>query len=296
MHNDSVSRIRNRLQIIVEGLIELITDIPIHYRDLDWFIAPRWVWGEINDEQRAKQIELKREFEQVIELLRLLLRGAPEDTMRQLDEAEKEFRIWLELRSNWNLSNNRQENILNVLQIATKLEKTLDILSAVGKKEVIIVPDTNSLLVESDPVKYRKIARTDSVMFLLLPTVLGELDRLKVEHRIPEVRDKAKKVISRIKGWRQQGSLHTGVTIDKSILVKARHSEPDMNNTLSWLTADVQDDRIIASILQLQAEQPSSQIILVTGDINLMNKADAALINTAEISWRANLTKVSLNH
>lgn len=72
--------------------------------------------------------------------------------------------------------------------------------------------------------------------------------------------------------------------VDKTILVKAWHKEPDMDNTLSWLDNSVQDDRIIASVLSAQAENASSVIYLITGDINLQNKADAAFIPILEIA------------
>jgi predicted ribonuclease YlaK len=66
--------------------------------------------------------------------------------------------------------------------------------------------------------------------------------------------------------------------------VKAASKEPDFKNTLSWLDPNNNDDRIIASVLALQAEFPSAQMILISGDINLMNKADVAMIETAELS------------
>ena len=59
--------------------------------------------------------------------------------------------------------------------------------------------------------------------------------------------------------------------------------EPDLKNTLSWLDPSNNDDRIIASVLALQADSPSAQVILVSGDINLLNKADVAMIETAEL-------------
>ena len=149
--------------------------------------------------------------------------------------------------------------------------------------ETLLIPDTNSLLMSCDPVAYRKVAMKDAFTFLLLPSVLGELDNLKYLHRNQDVRDKAKKAIKRIKGWRNQGSLTEGVVVDKTIVVKALHKEPDMDNTLSWLDSNVQDDRIVASVLTAQAENTSSVIYLVTGDINLQNKADAAFISTLEI-------------
>ena len=75
-----------------------------------------------------------------------------------------------------------------------------------------------------------------------------------------------------------------GVTVDHSITVRACHCEPNMGRTLSRLDAIVQDNRSIASVIELQVEQPSARIVLVTGNINLQNKADVALIETAEIA------------
>jgi hypothetical protein len=113
------------------------------------------------------------------------------------------------------------------------LEQLLSVLDAVSEDEIILVPNTNSLLAASDPIEHRKVSGENSFVFMILPTVLGELDRLKVEHRNPDVREKAKKVITWIKGWRNQGPLAKGVTVDKTITVKALHTEPNMKATLS---------------------------------------------------------------
>ncbi|MDF1690678.1 MAG: PIN domain-containing protein, partial [Cycloclasticus sp.] len=102
-------------------------------------------------------------------------------------------------------------------------------------------------------------------------------------HRNAEVREKANKCIKRIKGWRTQGSLQEGVTVDSNIKVSAAYQEPDMDNTLSWLDRENCDDRIVASVLAVHAEFPNSKVTLVTGDINLQNKADAAFIDVDEI-------------
>ena len=60
------------------------------------------------------------------------------------------------------------------------------------------------------------------------------------------------------------------------------HQEPDMKNNLSWLDADVADDRIIASTLEIMINHPTARIVLVTRDINLQNKAEVALIEFVE--------------
>ena len=146
-----------------------------------------------------------------------------------------------------------------------------------------MIPDTNAIASEPAPIKYKRIAIDDTFVFLLLPTVLAELDALKIYHRNPDFREKVIKVINMIKGWRNQDNLRDGVTVDRTITVKAIANEPDMAQTLSWLAKENRDDRIIASVLQVQSAYPHARIVLVTGGINLSNKADVARIETAEL-------------
>lgn len=284
----SIDRLKARLNAIVDGMARLIVDIPVHYNERhgDGFviIMPDYSWGELTIEQRAIQTQLKRNYEPIAELLKLFLSQAPKDLIRQLDRSDKQFRTWLELHSNWSISDTPAKNEAALRSDVAELEKILAILEATGKGEIIVVPDTNSLLACTDPTKYRNVVNNESITFMLLPTVLSELDKLKIDHKNEDVRNKAKGAITRIKGWREQGSLHSGVIVDKTIKVRACHSEPSMKRTLSWLDENVNDDRIIASVLALQAEAPSSRIVLITDDINLQNKCDAALIETAEIS------------
>ena len=54
-------------------------------------------------------------------------------------------------------------------------------------------------------------------------------------------------------------------------------------STLKWLDEDNCDDRIIASVLEVQSSNPTARVVLVTGDINLLNKADVARIESAEL-------------
>jgi len=247
------------------------------------FVAPDLYFGDRSTDQQAAQFKLKREYEFISELLKLLIRGGPEELVSGLEEADRDFRNWLDLDGSWSVTANPAENAKKVRAAAEPIERILDVLDAASKDDVIVVPDSNSLLANADPTAYRDIAGQKSFVFMLLPTVLGELDKLKIEHRNPDVRENARKIIDRIKGWRKQGPLVDGVTVDKSITVKASSREPDLKNTLSWLDPSNHDDRIIASVLALQSEFPSAQVILISGDINLMNKADVAMIETAEL-------------
>jgi len=145
----------------------------------------------------------------------------------------------------------------------------------------IIVPETNALLQYPDPITYRSFV-DGPFTFLLLPTVLSELDKLKVHHRTEGVRDKAKAAIRRFKGYRTQGDVLAGVTIDRTITVRMVASEPALDTALPWLDPANNDDRIVASVLGLQVQHPADRILLVTSDINLQNKAQAALLSFAD--------------
>ena len=193
------------------------------------------------------------------------------------------MRTWIELGQNWSLTSNRDNNEAKLCTASKQLEDLLEILAS-QDGERIVIPDTNAIMNDSDPTKYRNVAGHDRYTFVLIPTVLAELDSLKYTHRNPDFREKVRGVIVRIKGWRKQGSLLAGVTVHKTITVRAIGIEPDMENSLSWLDKENRDDRIIASVLEVQSAHPTSDVILVTGDVNLLNKADLASIEAAELS------------
>lgn len=285
--NSIAAKLRSSLNQMTDELSVLIREIPVEYRDCLGggipIAAPELYWGERSPKQSSVQLDLKRRFDKWAELLKVVLRGAPEDAIEELLQADEQFRVWLQLESNWSISQNRDQNEQNFRNDVRQLEKMLDVLDANGAAKVVVVPDTNSIVGEPDPTKYRTGIGVTDFTFLLLPTVLSELDELKNHHRNPDFRDKAKRVIDRIKGWRKQGALSTGVTVDHTITVQTIANEPDMSSTLSWLRGDVRDDRIIASVLELQSANPVSRVILVSGDINLQNKADAAMVECVDL-------------
>ena len=181
----TAARLRNRLATIVGELSELIETLPVkgleRSRDII-IVAPEYYWGELTPAQRATQLELKRNYEPLSELFSLLLRGAPNSLVTELKEADENFRVWLELeyQTNWSVTPNAEVNVRAFQSSAERLSEILDFLSATGDSMTILIPDTNSLLAVADPSGYRSVAGRDSFVFMLLPTVLGELDRLKV--------------------------------------------------------------------------------------------------------------------
>jgi len=285
--NTTAKKIRSKLENIQRELTEIINSVEIYYRDFSSggvvVLGPNYHWKELSAAQKSTQINLKKEYELVSELLSLFFRNGPKDLNLKLEQADKKIRDWIEFESAWYISTDKIKNEKKLREHFGELFELIDILDVHNSDDIILIPDTNSLIQSCDPIKYKKAVSNEEYVFLLIPTVLQELDELKILHRNENVRDKAKKAITRIKGWRNQGSLIDGVTVNKTITVKTIANEPDMNNTLSWLDKDNSDDRIVAKVIEVQNEFPASRVVLVTGDINLQNKAEAALIEYSEI-------------
>ena len=118
----------------------------------------------------------------------------------------------------------------------------------------------------------------------MVPTVLSELDKLKVDHRNPDVRDKAEKIIRQIKEYRRRGPLNAGVVlVENRIRRRSSAVEVRASEVLPWLDPDSADDRILASCFETMRTHSRSRVTLVTGDINLQNKAEMARLSYLDI-------------
>lgn len=270
--------IQNDLEQLIAGL-KIIREAPI--RGVVNF-GPQFYFDTPSPQACALQLQIKREYDQLIALLKVMLRGMTGELAAQFEEAEHCTRTWVELSENHDIGRTSRETIAAIKSHFRLMHKITDIIGAAGNGEILVVPDTNVLVGHPDPASYRKTVGSDSFILLLLPTVLAELDDLKNNHRNPDFREKVNSAIRRIKGWKAQGSLIRGVTVDKTITVRALADEPSMKDSLPWLDDLVQDDRIIASVLELQARKPNATVVLVTGDINLQNKSEVAAIHAIE--------------
>jgi hypothetical protein len=151
----------------------------------------------------------------------------------------------------------------------------LQVMSGIGERGVHVVPDTSALMRQPELATYGAAVGAEAVTIHLVPKVLGEIDLLKDQGRTPEVREKAGKLATRIKGLRDRGRLTDGVPVAGRITAIADPRDPSFEHLPGWLDPSTPDDRILASALLLQAANPSSVVWLVASDINIQNKAEA---------------------
>jgi rRNA maturation endonuclease Nob1 len=241
-------------------------------------VVPRYHWGNTDENQKRLQMQLKEIYSPWYEQSGLLFRNASREIDKQIEDTHKFIIGWID--KTWDFGMDVQPTIegskLKFNEWIQPFYDLIKVLAATGTHPLILVPDTNALIKAPNFADYATIAGQDIFTLVIVPTVLQELDELKVRGRDEVFRSKVESVIRRIKGLRQQGSLLNGVTVNRTITVQMIAREPDFQTTLSWLTPSNNDDRIVATALSLQVDQPSAIVVLVTGDINLQNKAEQA--------------------
>ncbi|BDA80214.1 hypothetical protein LPTSP3_g31440 [Leptospira kobayashii] len=276
-----IKKIESWLREIEELLCNFISAIKIKefrndpYSGVTILIHPYSYDTALSIEQQKLQISIKRKFLEWKEHFNLLIEKVPLDLKKEALQSIEYIENQIELDSNWHTKSTPSGN---VKEIKKHIEKIYNIIKLYDNIEAtILIPDTNSLIIQQNLETYKTLAG-EKITILLIPTVFSELDKLKIIHRDEEFRKKVNKIINQIKGYRTQGNLGDGVTVSKTITVKIVAKEPNFKNTLSWLDKENNDDRIIASVLEYQIENPSNNIYLITADINLQNKAELAKI------------------
>ncbi len=281
-----VDRLSQELSELASAIGELAAMVPIKRLNsggggvllVGW---PDYYYDEPGLAAKAFQSNLSRRWREWSEAYKYLTDCLPP---AQKEEAYKALLLaenWIDLGRNYAMTRDATQNGNLAVADALALENPLNVLRQAHSPAVTIVPDTNALVKCPEFANYTSIGG-DKCEVVLLPTVLGELDKLKVVHRNEDFRKKVEGVVNRLKEMRRRGDVVEGVAAAKSVRLRFMAREPRFETTLSWLDASNMDDRIIASSLELQRENPSAVVILVTGDINLQNKAASARLPYAE--------------
>lgn len=231
------TRLKRGLQGIETKMVELLeaSTIKEFRNDPDsavFFVTPSHYWGETDERQKLLQMQLVKEYAAWIEHFRLLFRDASQEVDRQINEIHKFVTTWIEKESSWDVPGTIQEAKSVFRDKVHVFHELIDLLETSDKHELVLVPDTNALIAEPDLSHYAVTVGQSKYTVVIVPTVLAELDKLKVAHREQDFRDKVNSVIRRIKGLRNQGSLLAGVTVNKTVVVRMAATEPNFNKTL----------------------------------------------------------------
>lgn len=237
-------------------------------------------YRELDAEGRRVQSVLLKDYGRFHSILESLLTGQLKEMQAKLLELHTIAVRTIEHEVTWCRDTREALNeVIVTIQDQLKLFKTIyEPVSAVP----IYVPDTNSLMYNT-MLETWQFSDAPRFKILLLPTILSELDALKVNHRNENVREKAEKLIHQIKDYRRRGKLSDGVPLIKDkVDVMAMAVEPNMQSTLPWLDATNMDDRFLGSVIEVMKEMPQTPVIIVTRDVNMQTKAEYAQIPFVE--------------
>lgn len=245
------------------------------------FMVNPYYWKALPIEHRADQARLLGRYRHWYELFYRCHAQHSSDVRDKIETTNTYVLGAIELCSDWSTRATFEENHAC---LSNELTLFRNLLEQAGRSETefVLVPDTNALLKSADPSQYGDLIASLRFTFVIVPTVLAELDGLKRTRVSQALGEKAEKAIRVIKGLRKQGSVLDGVTVAKTITVQMIATEPRMADLPLWLDPTNQDDRIIGSVLEIQCGQPSAVAILVTDDMNLQNKAEMAFLPWAE--------------
>ncbi|MCB2196469.1 MAG: hypothetical protein KQH79_11465 [Bacteroidetes bacterium] len=231
-----------------------------------------YTWDDLSEDGKRKQTELYNKYKKITEFLRVVILTLPDRESKLLNERFGSVENFI-LQNSRPYEKSTEEVIERVLKEVNEQFQLLELIDFRKENDTIFVPDTNALLINPN-VENWQFDSIDTFEILLLPTVLSELDSLKIVHNNKELREKANKIIKKIKEYRRRGKLNDGIVVTKKIKLSTLSIEPKFNNTLDWLDPENNDDRIVASFIEVCRINIRNKVTLVTSDINLQNKLE----------------------
>lgn len=270
--------IRQEKDIFLENSNISYIDLSFNDKNIISFMGVLQSWGEKTKEQFNSQIKLKKMFYRLKELALLIGSNIPEDRLLDLNKSLTKIENWINMQGDPPSLSSKS----SITRFDDELELIVNFFNLLRTKtsDIVFFPDTNTIIEYSEFSKYLKLTDYKKITIIILPTIISELDKLKLIHKNEEFRLKVTSIIRRLKGYRKQGDILEGVIIEKGkICLKMIAYEPIFENMPSWINKDNNDDKIIAGILDYQAKHLNSNCYLLSGDINMLNKAELSSIN-----------------
>jgi len=137
-------------------------------------------------------------------------------------------------------------------------------------------------------INWNKVTNSSSVLLIVCPAVLKELDQKKFSEHDINIRNRSQQVISKMSKMVTSNKIHK---IKKNLDLMFISSEPSIDWEKEGLSSQIPDDRIVVSILE--QKNNFENIILVTSDIGLTLKASNKGIKCISLpdEYRLNIKK-----
>lgn len=245
------------------------------YGEIVFVGAADYSWRMSSPELERLRMELLRDTRDWRTRFELLFPHPTPQVKKRHDIAFNHLERWLIRSENADHSLTASINPM-IAALNTSFAELCDAgrLLPIDEYSVRVIVDTNTMLDNPDVAAWVPTMGS-KYMAHMIPALLRELDDLKRSGRNEEVRECARRADKRLKGYRTNGDISTGVRVAGEVHVRFDHVEPKANGLPTWLDLDVVDDRFVASALLLQSQHPGSTVTVVTSDLNLQTKLSA---------------------
>lgn len=126
-------------------------------------------------------------------------------------------------------------------------------------------------------IPWNELLKVHSVILVVPPIILKELDKHKYNHPSEKIKDRAKKVTKKLAEL-----LRSKSEVRSKVKIQFERIEPQSEFQEYHLSKDSQDDHLIASILRFQSETKMSPI-LISNDFSLIMKAHLLDVEVFEL-------------
>ncbi len=238
-------------------------------------------WGSLSKEGCVVQSGIQETYQKFYHLVTILIKKQSREVQGTYYAYDMKLRQIIEQNGGtWYSA--YQDALSEMSETFENLTGLLEDLQDPSDGTAVFVPDTNALMFNPELENWG-FQDVSHFRIFLMPSVLSELDTLMLIHKNDDMRKKAETLIDRIKACRSHGRITEGVPlVEGKIDIIAGVVETDFEDTLPWLNINNDDDRILASFIEIIRLYPHSPVILVTRDINLQNKAEYACLQFEE--------------
>lgn len=253
-----------------------LRDVNDTLSDMVFITGTPYYWSDLPAEAHALQSRALAEYRRFADTLSVLLREIPDDRLAQFREDTARVIHFIN-RDASSYATPRRVLDETVQALRRQVELMDGLYSA--STTTMLVPDTNALYWNTALDTWRLPWVSEAFVVVLTPTVLKEIDVHKTDERRSSRREKAERFARQVDEYRRRGPLLQGATLAAGIsTIRAIAVEPKMSDSLPWLDPASQDDRLLASVIEVMRLNPHASVIVVTRDINFQNKLEFARV------------------
>lgn len=278
-------QLQNRLKVIRDRFLVVLqsSKIETYEKKLSPYLSVgsnppkgteiRFRWSKLKPELEREQNKIIRAFEDWHSDFCLLFKDSTTEEDNNLKRLYIVMDSWIRYRNSSDQPRDAKAAINEFNSVYEQFNELLDGVKPSSEAETIIIVDTSAIIDCPDIKIMSNLINITRKVIVVPPTTLKELDELKTGRRDEKFRSRLTAAIKNLNILSSTGNVLEGIQISPDSVFKMLAIEPNFTNLPNWLDPDTNDDRIIAIAIELQRDNPSSNVTVLANDINMNNKA-----------------------